>query len=121
MVSFEINQNKQLDQRVAQPAAYMAVSIYTGMLFISFFNLLREVVFFEELLIGAEALNANPNWIDNERLSLLSSTRSPSRKSFNSSQSGLREQLMTINYDRAREEEFILNRVFPVYEDSCSF
>lgn len=99
----------------------MVASIFTGILFISFFNLLREVVFFEELLIGAEALNANPNWIENERLSLLSNTRSQSLKTFTSSQSGLREQLMTINYDRAREEEYILNKVFPIYEDSCAF
>jgi hypothetical protein len=63
----------------------MVTSIFIGILLISFFNLLREVVFFEELLIGAEALNANPNWIENERLSLLSTTRSQSQKTFTSS------------------------------------
>lgn len=50
------------------PILTLVCKTYVGVLFYAFYYLLREVVYFEHLLSGSEAINAEPQF--NERNSM---------------------------------------------------
>ena len=110
------------------PLVAVVSKLYLALVFYCFYLLLREVVFFEQLLRGHEGDHADPEFNDASSVSSLPSyTPSTSnimqalqwrefrqqQRQARSQRNQLREQLVSINYDQAREEEAILNRVFP--------
>ena len=118
------------------PILTLICKAYIGVLFYAFYFLLREFVYFEHLLQGAEAANAEPVFSDrNSAQASASATlsqvsgqalpahqglipgdvRTSPRRVLNHPNM-LREQLMQVRYDRAREEETIINKVFPSQE-----
>ena len=98
----------------------LIAKLYIVVLFYAFYFLVREVVFFEHLLQQTEALNAEPAFTDggSSQQSQISSgifsltprhMQETGNRRRGTAGSELREQLMAINYDRALEEEKILN------------
>jgi hypothetical protein len=59
-----------VDLEIGLPIVDILSKLYIGALYFAFYYLLREMVFFEHLLVGPEALNANPNFNDRERISI---------------------------------------------------
>ena len=105
----------------------LIAKLYIVVLFYAFYFLVREVVFFEHLLQSTEALNAEPAFTDGgssqqSQISegIFSTTprqmQEPGNRRSRTAGSELREQLMAVNYDRALEEEKILNQVYPSIE-----
>ena len=114
-----------MDSKQGWVSIALIAKLYIMVLFYSFYFMIREVVFYEHLLQQAEALNQDPVFTDGGSsqsqisggvfsLTPREIPNTPNRRRTYGNE--LREQLMAVNYDRALEEEKILNQVYPSFE-----